>query len=126
MYIKCGKFGLLIFWSILNVCMGQPDKLLLSDNTLNVLDNGNGIRHHQKHPSTWNTENFLLVDYLNDGEVERRISYNGLTGKETSIGDSRYVLYDSNLLTLYKKKKKRIRELYFFRVSFFFNAFHPF
>lgn len=29
--------------------------------------------------------NFLLTDYLADGEMERRINYNGSTAKETSI-----------------------------------------
>lgn len=32
--------------------------------------------------------NFLLIDYLNDGEMERRISFNGITAKETSIANS--------------------------------------
>lgn len=32
--------------------------------------------------------NFLLVDYLNDGEIERRVSFNGITAKETSIANS--------------------------------------
>lgn len=31
---------------------------------------------------------FLLVDYLNDGEIERRVSFNGITAKETSIANS--------------------------------------
>lgn len=34
-------------------------------------------------------ENFLLVDYLPDGEMERRISYNGITAIQTSVGNSR-------------------------------------
>uniref|UniRef100_A0AAG5DT90 phospholipase A2 n=1 Tax=Anopheles atroparvus TaxID=41427 RepID=A0AAG5DT90_ANOAO len=33
-------------------------------------------------------ENFLLIDYLNDGERERRISWNGIIGKETSLADT--------------------------------------
>lgn len=32
--------------------------------------------------------NFLLIDYLNDGEIERRISFNGITAKQTSIANS--------------------------------------
>lgn len=32
--------------------------------------------------------NFLLIDYLNDGEMERRVSFNGITAKETSIANS--------------------------------------
>ncbi|KFB52348.1 hypothetical protein ZHAS_00020564 [Anopheles sinensis] len=34
-------------------------------------------------------ENFLLIDFLNDGERERRIHWNGIIGKETSIADTR-------------------------------------
>lgn len=30
-------------------------------------------------------KNFILIDYLKDGEMERRINYNGVTAKETSI-----------------------------------------
>ncbi|XP_041782277.1 uncharacterized protein LOC121598957 isoform X2 [Anopheles merus] len=33
-------------------------------------------------------ENFLLIDYLNDGERERRLHWNGVVGKETSLADS--------------------------------------
>lgn len=32
--------------------------------------------------------NFLLIDYLDDGEIERRVSFNGITAKETSIANS--------------------------------------
>ncbi|XP_053669210.1 uncharacterized protein LOC128719609 [Anopheles marshallii] len=32
--------------------------------------------------------NFILIDYLNDGERERRISWNGAIGKETSLADN--------------------------------------
>ncbi|XP_055595427.1 uncharacterized protein LOC129746034 isoform X1 [Uranotaenia lowii] len=38
---------------------------------------------HQQHPR----DNFILIDYLSDGERERRISWNGIAGKETSVGD---------------------------------------
>ena len=34
-------------------------------------------------------ENYLIVDYLSDGEMERRFNYNGIIGKETSIGNTR-------------------------------------
>lgn len=37
-------------------------------------------------------ENYLLIDFLPDGEMERRISYDGLTAKETSVGNSRLAL----------------------------------
>lgn len=32
-----------------------------------------------------NSTNFLITDFLSDGEVERRISYNGVIAKETRI-----------------------------------------
>ncbi|XP_055707000.1 uncharacterized protein LOC129804039 isoform X2 [Phlebotomus papatasi] len=40
-----------------------------------------GSRHIPK-------ENFLITDHLADGEFERRISYNGLIGKQTSISQT--------------------------------------
>lgn len=32
-----------------------------------------------------NSTNFLITDFLSDGEVERRISYNGVIAKETRL-----------------------------------------
>lgn len=32
-----------------------------------------------------NSTNFLITDFLSDGEVERRISYNGVIAKETRV-----------------------------------------
>lgn len=32
-----------------------------------------------------NNTNFLITDFLSDGEIERRISYNGVVAKETRI-----------------------------------------
>lgn len=37
----------------------------------------------------YGSENFLLIDKLNDGEMERRISLNGISAKETSVANSR-------------------------------------
>lgn len=37
--------------------------------------------------------NFLLTDYLTDGEMERRINFNGITAKETSISTAKWVLH---------------------------------
>lgn len=34
-------------------------------------------------------DNFILIDFLPDGEMERRISYNGIVAKETRAGNSR-------------------------------------
>ncbi|XP_053686431.1 uncharacterized protein LOC128735973 isoform X1 [Sabethes cyaneus] len=56
--------------------------------------NSSPTRHnHRRHPSSEQQQqqpqdNFILIDYLSDGEAERRISWNGIAGKETSIGDS--------------------------------------
>lgn len=37
--------------------------------------------------------NFLLIDYLNDGEIERRVSFNGIAAKETSVANSGWVKF---------------------------------
>lgn len=60
--------------------------------------NSSPTRHnHRHHPSPSPVQrqqqfqkdnNFILIDYLSDGERERRVSWNGLAGKETSIGDT--------------------------------------
>jgi hypothetical protein len=42
------------------------------------------LKHREK-----NLNDFLLVDYLSDGEQERRISFQGITAKETNLGNSR-------------------------------------
>ncbi|XP_052871911.1 uncharacterized protein LOC128277490 isoform X2 [Anopheles cruzii] len=47
-------------------------------------DGGGGANPHNGKP----LGNFLLTDYLNDGERERRISWNGIIGKETSLADT--------------------------------------
>ncbi|XP_035793826.1 uncharacterized protein LOC118467436 isoform X1 [Anopheles albimanus] len=44
---------------------------------------GGGRKDHEK----W-LENFLLTDLLSDGERERRLVWNGIIGKETSIADN--------------------------------------
>lgn len=35
--------------------------------------------------------NFLITNYLSDGEIERRIQFNGITAKETFVPNHRYV-----------------------------------
>lgn len=47
-------------------------------------------KHHELSANKNNDSalNFLLIDYLADGEMERRISFNGISAKETSIGNS--------------------------------------
>lgn len=52
-------------------------------------DNRNLRHDHNQYNPRWGHENFFLVDYLNDGEMERRISFGGMTAKETSMGDGR-------------------------------------
>ncbi|XP_063701975.1 uncharacterized protein LOC134832017 isoform X1 [Culicoides brevitarsis] len=59
----------------------------------NYDENVNHVNRHrhkskQNHLHNRSTENFLLTDYLMDGEMERRISFNGLTAKETSLGNN--------------------------------------
>lgn len=42
--------------------------------------------------------NFLITNYLSDGEIERRIQFNGITAKETFVPNHRYVfdIYSMN------------------------------
>lgn len=37
--------------------------------------------------------NFLLTNYMSDGEIERRIHFNGITAKETLVSNFRYVFF---------------------------------
>lgn len=61
-----------------------------SSSTNQYVNQPQRTRHNNNkiHPSS-NENNFLLVDYLPDGEMERRISYNGITAIQTSVGNSR-------------------------------------
>ncbi|XP_038110670.1 uncharacterized protein LOC6043500 isoform X1 [Culex quinquefasciatus] len=93
-------FLLTIVTAVLNLAAGTS-----SSSAGNFLDldefNSSPTRHnHRHHPSPVqrqqqqhqfqkdNDNNFILIDYLSDGERERRVSWNGLAGKETSIGDT--------------------------------------
>lgn len=40
-------------------------------------------RHH------WEQTNFIITDFLSDGEMERRLSLDGVAAKETSLGNGR-------------------------------------
>lgn len=86
-------FLLTIVTALLNLASAASSA---SSNSILSLDefNSSPTRHnHRHHPSTHQQQqqpqkdNFILIDYLSDGERERRISWNGLAGKETSIGD---------------------------------------
>lgn len=88
-------FLLTIVTALLNLAAATSSA---SSNNFISLDefNSSPTRHnHRHHPSTHQQQqqpqkdNFILIDYLSDGERERRISWNGITGKETSIGDVR-------------------------------------
>lgn len=35
-------------------------------------------------------KNFLMLNYLSDGEIERRIHFNGITAKETLVSNNGY------------------------------------
>lgn len=37
----------------------------------------------------WHRTNFIITDFLDDGEMERRLSLNGVAAKETSLGNDR-------------------------------------
>lgn len=91
--IKCVSMIVLI--SIINLCLcsivdkqsddqAQMNEFNYKNNKeliVNDLDN-------QLNDVIDRNENYLINDYLNDGEVERRISYNGIIAKETSIANS--------------------------------------
>lgn len=47
-----------------------------------------------------NNPNFLITDFLSDGEIERRISYNGVTAKETQISTNGYVIIGARQLPI--------------------------
>lgn len=82
----------LVFLSFVNLCVSVQD---FAEKTFSSLSGVDVQQHAKRHVSgnyKWGHENFLLTDYLNDGEMERRISYKGITAKETSIGNSRYGL----------------------------------
>lgn len=89
----------LVFLSLVNMCLCLQH---IAEKTLNTL--GTELMHAARHQhnfdalmaqqSTAEAANgghgvdFLLIDYLADGEMERRIRYKGLTAKETTIGNS--------------------------------------
>lgn len=76
----------LAFLSLVNMCMCLQD---LAEKTLNTL--GTELlqaARYQHIDNAQTAENFLLIDQLADGEMERRISFNGLTAKGTTVGNS--------------------------------------
>lgn len=86
----------LVFLSLVNMCMCLQH---IAEKTLNSL--GSELMHVARHQNNLDTliaqkpqsgpADFLLVDYLADGELERRIRYKGITAKETSIGNTTWV-----------------------------------
>lgn len=72
----------------------NDDESWINENYDENLNHINRHRHKSKpYNRTWyqkfGHDNFLLTDYLMDGEMERRISFNGITAKETSLGNNR-------------------------------------
>lgn len=76
----------------------QPELTLDSNNQIETM------HPRRRHHSMYNNDigenellelnkqrykNFLLTDFLADGEMERRINYNGIAAKETSISTSK-------------------------------------
>lgn len=55
-------------------------------------DNSQSTTSDSDHP------NFLITNYLSDGEIERRIQFNGITAKETFVPNSRYGFYFLHLI----------------------------
>lgn len=62
----------------------------LNQNEYNSSPTRHNHRHHsssQQQQQHSQKDNFILIDYLSDGEQEKRISWNGIAGKQTNIGD---------------------------------------
>lgn len=57
-------------------------------------DNVDSLSQHVTIPQQMSEyqQSFLIVDYLAAGEVERRLNFNGITAKETSIVNNGYVV----------------------------------
>lgn len=90
-------FLLTIVTAVLNLAAAASGSSGSSGNFLDLDEfNSSPTRHnHRHHPNPvqrqqllQQKDNFILIDYLSDGERERRVSWNGLAGKETSIGDT--------------------------------------
>lgn len=84
----------------------ETDDLTIGNEDRSYRRRSHARRHHGHHTNSNGDiveprhRNFLLTDYLADGELERRINYNGVTAKETSIASGRYVLCASFIHTL--------------------------
>lgn len=78
MKVQTVKVIAIILLSIVNLCASVPS----------IRNNINDDHDHHLNKYVDVKPNFLLIDYLNDGEIERRISFNGITAKETSIANS--------------------------------------
>nr|QHO60752.1 salivary phospholipase A2 [Sergentomyia schwetzi] len=65
-------------FSVSSICISL---LLIGATSGSVIGNSGLSRHIPK-------ESFLITDHLADGEFERRISFNGLIGKQTSISET--------------------------------------
>lgn len=85
----------LVFLSLVNMCLCLQH---IAEKTLNSL--GTELMHAARHQHNLDTlmerkpeapADFLLIDYLADGEMERRVRYKGITAKETSIGNNTWV-----------------------------------
>lgn len=91
-------FLLTIVTALLNLASGTSSPSAAGNFLALDEFNSSPTRHnHRHHPSPnpiqrqqqfQKDNNFILIDYLSDGERERRVSWNGLAGKETSIGDT--------------------------------------
>lgn len=87
----------LVFLSVVNMCMCLQH---IAEKTLNSL--GSELMpsvRHQTNVDAMMTQkpeastDFMLIDYLADGEMERRIRFKGITAKETSIGNETWVIF---------------------------------
>lgn len=84
----CSVFCLLLILVIKCVSAGEMPALALRTAeglSSSQLSASEFVEEQQKPQVAEESENFMVTDKLTDGEFERRIHYNGLKGKETSL-----------------------------------------
>lgn len=71
----------------------RPNVIDTSDNSIHSFNDGGGggdggDNGTAKQISNNNPLNFLITNFLSDGEIERRIQFNSITAKETLVSKS--------------------------------------
>lgn len=119
MHLKIKSSILIMVLTILDLCSSVPNLAIQSENAIlsqisqstattknnkQFLMNLNYIENSDKNSATQQNDrlmndqsqtndsdhpNFLLTNYMSDGEIERRIHFNGITAKETLVSNFR-------------------------------------